>query len=177
MNTKMQAASRPSASEQATLWERVCRDPSLQSLPYKVETNEYGQITLSPHKNLHSILQTKISDLLRDHMEAPGLRAVEFAVETAKGTKAPDVIWISKKRYRQKPTDSASSPVMPEICVEVLSSGNTAAEIDAKRQLYLEGGAEEVWIVNEAGEVAFYHDEGQLPASRRVKSFPSRIEL
>lgn len=163
--------------ESTALWERICRDPSLQDLPYKVETNEHGQIILSPHKNIHSVLQTAITDLLRDLVDRPGKRAVEFAVETAKGTKAPDVIWISEERYRQKPADSASSPVMPELCIEVLSGSNTGAEIDAKRQLYLEGGAEEVWIVSESGEVRFYDKGGQIPASKLVGSFPDKIEV
>lgn len=164
-------------SESADLWERVCRDPSLQDLPYKVETNQYGQIVLSPHSNVHSILQTAVTDLLRDHLDRPGRRAVQFAVDTPRGVKAPDVVWISEARLATKPSDSASSPVMPELCIEVLSASNTEAEIDEKCRLYLDGGADEVWTVQETGAVTFYDRDGAIPASRLVPSFPSTIDV
>lgn len=164
-------------SQQAARWEKICADPSLQDLPYKVETNEHGQIVLSPHKNVHSFLQTAVADLLREHIDRPGRRGVEFAVETPKGTKAPDVIWISEERLKSKPKDSASSPVMPEICVEVLSDSNTKAEIDDKRALYLEGGAEEVWIVSEDGAVTFYDASGRRSASKLAPLFPAQVDL
>ena len=75
-----------------TAWQRVLDDPALRNLPYKVETNETGQIILSPHKPRHSHAQTRITDLMRDHATQPGERAVEFAVETRKGVKVPDVV-------------------------------------------------------------------------------------
>jgi hypothetical protein len=78
--------------ETATLWHRVLHDPQLRDLPYKIETNEHGQIVLSPHKPQHGIRQSKVSDLLRDHATQVGTRAVEFAVETTKGVKVPDVV-------------------------------------------------------------------------------------
>ena len=163
-------------SRQAGLWGRVLSDPCLKDLPFKVETNQYGQIVLSPHKPRHSFLQTKISDLLRDHLQEDGYRAVEFAVETPKGVKVPDVAWLSSERHAQIPEDAEASPVMPEICVEVLSAGNTEAEMDEKRKLYFEGGAEEVWTVAEDGTVTFHDSSGVLPASKRATSFPDRVE-
>lgn len=105
----------------ATAWERVCADSSLQDLPYKVETNAGGQIVLSPHTNIHSVLQGKIIDLLRDLIDESGVRAVEFAVDTSQGTKVPDVVWMSEERYDP---GHASSPVIPELCIEVLSDPN-----------------------------------------------------
>ena len=164
-------------TQQAALWKRIVDDPSLQDLPYKVETNEQGQIILSPHKNVHSVLQTIITDLLRDLIDTPGVRAVEFAVETPKGTKAPDVVWISEERYKKKARDTASSPIMPEICVEVLSSSNATVEIEEKRRLYLDGGAEEVWIVSGAGTVTFYDAAGRRAASKRVPAFPAQVDV
>ncbi len=154
-------------------WKRICADPSLQNLPYKVETNASGQIILSPHTNRHSLLQTEITDLLRDLVDHPGHRAVEFAVETPEGVKVPDVVWTSSERYQP---GAAASPVMPELCVEVLSDSNLQSEIDQKRRLYFEGGAEEVWIVSEEGAVTFYGPDGRMPASKRAAGFPGRVE-
>lgn len=162
--------------ETTTSWHRVLEDPQLRELPYKVETNEHGQIVLSPHKPQHGVLQTRISDLLRDHVSRSGTRAVEFAVETAKGVKVPDVIWISDERLAQMPEGAEASPVMPEVIVEVLSEGNTEAEIAEKRQLYIDEGAEEVWTCDADGAMQFYDADGALDHSALVPSFPDQVE-
>ncbi len=160
-----------------TAWQRVLDDPALRNLPYKVETNETGQIILSPHKPRHSHAQTRITDLMRDHATQPGERAVEFAVETRKGVKVPDVIWISEERWEALPEDVEASPFAPEICVEVLSSANTDAEMEAKRRLYFEGGAREVWLCDEGGQMTFYVAGEEKPVARSllIPGFPSTI--
>ncbi len=162
--------------ETATAWHRALHDPQLQGLPYKIETNEHGQLLLSPHKPHHGIRQSQINDLLRDHAPSSGIRAVEFAVSTAKGIKVPDVIWMSKARYAQVPKDAEASPVLPEVVVEVLSEGNTASEIEEKRRLYVEEGAEEVWTCDPDGAVTFYDASGGIQSSAVISSFPARIE-
>jgi Uma2 family endonuclease len=167
---------RPQPMETATLWRRVLNDPQLQELPYKIETNEHGQIVLSPHKPQHGIRQSKISDLLRDHAPKAGTRAVEFAVDTTKGVKVPDVVWISADRLAEMPNDAEASPIMPEIVVEVLSEGNTEDEIDEKRQLYLNEGAQEVWMCAADGAMTFYDETGAIERSAIIPSFPNQIE-
>jgi hypothetical protein len=162
--------------ETATLWHRVLNDPQLQDLPYKIETNEHGQIVLSPHKPQHGIRQSKVSDLLRDHATQAGTRAVEFAVETAKGVKVPDVVWMSEERLVEMPDDAEASPVMPEVVVEVLSEGNTDAEIAEKRQLYLDEGAQEVWTCAGDGTMTFHDETGTIESSAVVPSFPREVE-
>ena len=102
-----------------TLWEEIVADPRFQDLPYKVETNEHGQVILSPHKVSHSFSQGEILLLLRDHLARPGRSAVEFAIDTPKGVKAPDVVWVSEERLAQIPEDAAASPVAPDLVVEV----------------------------------------------------------
>ncbi|HKL87959.1 MAG TPA: Uma2 family endonuclease, partial [Salinibacter sp.] len=151
-------------------------DPQLQELPYKIETNEHGQIVLSPHKPQHGIRQSKISDLLRDHATQKGMRAVEFAVETAKGVKVPDVVWVSEDRLAEMPDDVEASPVMPEVVVEVLSEGDTDVEIAEKRQLCLDEGAQEVWTCAADGTMSFYDETGAMEASTLIPSFPHQVE-
>jgi len=160
----------------ASLWHRALHDPQLQDLPYKIETNEYGQLILSPHKPPHSYAQTRISDLLRDHLDRPGRRVVELAVETPMGIKVPDVAWMSAERWVQIPDGAEASPVMPELCVEVLSDSNTDAEMAAKRRLYFDGGAEEVWTCTLDGDMRFYTPDGKQSASALAPSFPASIE-
>jgi len=162
--------------ETATAWHRVLNDPQLRDLPYKVETNEHGQIVLSPHKPRQGLLQSRISDLLRDHVESPGARAVEFAVTTRKGVKVPDVVWISEGRLVEIPDDAEASPVMPEIVVEVLSESNPEAEVAEKRRLYLDKGAQEVWTCAPDGAVTCHDADGPREASALAPSFPTTID-
>lgn len=162
--------------ETATFWHRVLNDPQLQHLPYKIETNEHGQIVLSPHKPKHGIRQSQINDLIRDHASQPGVRAVEFPVETQKGIKVPDVVWISEERLGQIPDDAEASSVLPEIVVEVLSEGNTESALAEKRDLYLDEGAREVWTCAADGTITFYDDNGKIDHSSLMPTFPSQID-
>lgn len=104
-----------------------------------------------------------------------GESSVETAIRTAKGTKVADAIWCTAERWAEI-KDAYDVPVAPEICVEVRSPTNTDVEIDEKRQLYLDAGAEEVWICDETGQLSFYDEDGAREASRRAPSFPSRID-
>lgn len=160
----------------ASLWHRALHDPQLQDLPFKIETNAQGQLILSPHKPRHSDFQLRIGKLLDDHIDRPGRGAVEFAVDTPKGVKVPDVIWMSEARWAQIPDDAEASPVMPELCVEVLSESNIGDEMAAKRDLYFREGAEEVWTCTLDGHIRFFDVDGEQTASALASSFPTSIE-
>lgn len=75
-------------------WDEVCADPCLQDLPYKIETNRFGQIIMSPARNQHSRYQSKAMLTLNGLMTS-GEVSVEFTVETSVGVKVPDVVWMS----------------------------------------------------------------------------------
>lgn len=158
-------------------WSRALQDPSLHDLPYKIETNEYGQLVMSPQKPRHSNAQSRIGDLLSRLVERRGRGIVEFALETSKGVKVPDVVWISEVRWSRIPDDAEASPVAPEICIEVLSTSNAEAEMDAKRRLYLEHGALEVWTCDVDGTMRFFTPAGERPTSELVPEFPKEVEL
>ncbi len=156
-------------------WEEVCSDPHLRNLPYKIETNQRGQILMSPTYLWHGNQQARIAHRLRVQLPE-GEALVEAAIQTSKGTKVADVAWFSAKRWEQV-KDAYDAPVAPEICVEVLSSSNTPDEIEEKKQLYFEAGAEEVWICGEKGAMTFFDPSGALASSRRAPSFPPHVEL
>ena len=162
--------------ETATAWHRVLNDPQLRELPYKVETNEHGQIVLSPHKPQHGLRQARVLRLIDHHAPSPGESAVEFAVETRKGVKVPDVVWLSAERLARVPDDAEASPVVPDLVVEVLSEGNTESEITDKRRLYLDEGAREVWTCAPDGTLTFYDADGARDASALAPSFPSTVD-
>jgi Uma2 family endonuclease len=160
-------------------WSRALSDPQLQDLSYKIETNEHGQLVLTPHKLRHSLHQTRIATMLRDL--APDTRlprgepAVELAVETPWGVKVPDVVWISEERLAKIPEDAAASPVMPELVIEVLSESNTRTEMEEKRRVYFAGGAQEVWTCDPVGRMTFYDADGEISRSKLAPAFPTSI--
>lgn len=161
-------------SQQA--WRRAIEDPSLHDLPYRIETNEYGQLVISPVKYVHGRHAAEIVGLLRELAPGSGRSLVEVGVDTPKGVKVPDVAWITQERERQQPIDVDAITLAPEICVEVLSSSNTQAELREKRHLYFAVGAEEFWTCSEDGHMKFFDANGEMPSSRLVPGFPKRIE-
>ena len=88
--------------------------------------------------------------------------------------KVLDVVWMSEQRWEEMQQTGDPSTLAPEICVEVMSDSNTWAEMEEKRSLYLEAGAEEVWAVTEGGNVRFFADE-ELEESELVSGFPGEL--
>jgi len=156
-------------------WQEVCEDSRLRDLPFKIELNAYGQIVMSPVRVKHGLFQTEISFLLRQALPE-GRTGVETAIQTTAGTRVTNVSWFSAERLRVV-EEAFDSPVAPEICVEVLSPGNTQGEMIEKRRLYFEAGAEEVWLCDIDGRMRFFAPSGEVTTSRRAPSFPDRVVL
>lgn len=161
-------------------WQQVCQDKGLADLPYKIELDRYGKIIMSPAHKKRSKLQIKIQRLLVRLMPH-GDPLPECAVETAEGTKVPDVAWISEERWASMNPDEASCSRAPEICIEILSPSNTAQEMlgtiekPGKRELYFERGAIEFWMCDEAGRITFFDRSGPLVKSKLCPEFPDRV--
>ena len=94
-------------------WQEVCEHPSLQDLPFKIETNERGEIVMAPVKVYHSAYQGEIGFLLRS-LRNDGKVLAECAISTAKGTKVADVAWASEERFQQI-KDETECSIAPEI--------------------------------------------------------------
>jgi Uma2 family endonuclease len=103
-----------------------------------------------------------------------GRIVTECAVRTPQGTKVADVAWFSSARWEQVKKEY-DSPVAPEICVEILSPANSDAEMETKKMLYFTGGAEEVWICDENGDIIFYDPKGIIWKSMRMPQFSNRV--
>ena len=156
-------------------WQQICEDPNLRNLPYKIESNERGQLIMSPTRVVHGFFQSEIGSLLRDLTEQ-GKVISECAIQTAKGTKVADVAWCSPRCWEIIKT-VYDTPIAPEICVEVRSPSNSDEEMEEKRRLYFEKGAQEVWVCDEQGDLRFFSSKGELSNSNLVPSFPHHIEL
>jgi len=134
-------------------WDELCRDPSLQDLPYKIELNAWGKIEMSPASNRHARLQGALAaEFARQLPE--GAVLTECSILTRIGIRVPDVAWASAAFMASY---GEITPYMraPEICVEILSPSNLDAEIDEKTRSYLAAGAEEVWLVFEQGTIRY----------------------
>jgi Uma2 family endonuclease len=157
-------------------WKQICADPIIAEWPYKVESDEWGNAIMSPPPGSeHSNFQGQII-LLLGQLLPPGHAQPEFPLQTSKGVKAVDAIWVSRERRRQKPKGSIVHLIAPEICVEILSPKNKRAEIDQKKSLYFEKGAQECWICDRKGRLSFFDPSGQIPRSRLCPDFPLQLE-
>ena len=157
-------------------WAEVCASPHLKDLPYKIETNRFGKILMSPSYLWHGGFQYRIGALL-DRLMSAGQIITECAVETTDGTRVADVAWISKERLAPH-KKAFSLPIAPEICVEIISNSNTHEEMMGKMQLYFAAGAREVWLCDEAGRMEFHSSQmtGPMSASRMCSEFPTQLE-
>jgi len=156
-------------------WKELCERKELQDLPYKIETNKWGQIIMSPAKLKHSFYQRKIANLLETLMGG-GKAIPEAAIQTTDGVKVADVAWMSDRIYNIILEEDAAS-IAPEICVEFKSGSNIFKEMEEKKNLYLAAGAMEVWLCNEAGEIKFLNSEGEFKKSVLAPDFPNQIIL
>ena len=117
---------------------------------------------MSPASIIHSLLQGEMAWLLRNQLK--GHTFTELAIQTSDGVRVPEVAWDSKDFFSQHKNELFASSA-PEICVEIISPSNTAEEMLEKTQLFIEAGAQEVWLVTESGDISFYNQEGQVDHS------------
>ncbi len=102
----------------------------------------------------------------------------ECPISTADGVKAEDVAWASPECV-QELGNHACFPRAPEICVEVLSPGNTDAEVQEKTALYFDAGAKEVWHCTASGQMSFFQSGKRQPIRRSLlcPDFPTHVKL
>ena len=158
----------------ALTWDQICADRSLADLPYKIETNRYGQIVMSPAKHWHSRRQSDIHSRL-SRLVKSGQLLVEAAIETTEGVKVADVAWgsdVFSKAHEKDDTLTAA----PELCIEVLFASNSREEVQEKLTLYFAHGAEEVWLCDDKGRLTFHSSPTKtLKASGLFPSFPAKL--
>jgi Uma2 family endonuclease len=143
-------------------WDELCRDPSLQDLPYKIELNAWGKIEMSPASNRHGRLQIALgAELMRQLL---GVAISECSILTRIGIRVPDVAWASPA-FMSAYGEITPYTRAPEICVEVVSPSNVQAEIDEKIGAFLAAGAVEVWLVSEDGTIRYFGPAGEKTRS------------
>lgn len=144
--------------------EALAHEPGADG-PWELVKGEF--VPLSPTGPKHGKLAGRLYALLLPFIdEKAGWDVVAdnvgFLVERDPDTLlSPDVA-----AYRVRPSaPSAWVPHAPDVAVEILSPGQTLRELDAKRFLYLNAGAEQVWIVDPRERtITIYHRDGHRVA-------------
>lgn len=144
-------------------WAEVIDNPYFKNLPFKIELNRYGKIEMTPASNKHGRLQFHIGSVLERKLKK-GEALTECSIQTTEGVKVADVAWCSKTFIKQHGYETPYSHA-PEICVEIVSPSNSKEEMIDKAHLYLQAGAEEVWVLWENGIVDYYDKTGKLDHS------------
>ena len=158
-------------------WDALCADSTLAKLDFRVETDRFGQIIMTPPPAPeHGMSQFDIGMEIQKHL-ADGRVITECPISTEAGVKVADTAWISKSRLAVARSRSLLTSA-PEICVEVLSPSNTKQEIEEKKRLYFVSGADEVWVCAMDGTLSFFlkSDPAAPAASALCPDFPKTIQ-
>ena len=156
-------------------WAELLADRELARIEGRIETDRHGHIIMGPPPTpRHGMFQAEIARLLGNLMPK-GRVLTECPISTADGVKAADVAWASPKCLKEL-GEKVCFPSAPEICIEVLSPSNTAAEIREKADLYFDAGANEVWLCDPNGVISFLGPTA-MQCSRLCPAFPKQIQL
>jgi Uma2 family endonuclease len=136
-------------------WDALAHDEQVRKVQGRIETNRYGEVIMHYYAEFsHGSRQGDIWGQLHSLMQ-DGKASVECPISTSEGVKVADVAWISKARL-VRIGGRAALKGAPEICVEVISPSNTKEEIQEKRRLHFEAGAQEVCICDRKGKMFFF---------------------
>jgi len=154
---------------------KIWTEADLQALPDNGCLHEVveGELVMSPKNNFqHEQICERLNFALESFNRAHRLGAVfgssmGFWMKS-RNCRAPDVSFVLKERLIRlgfKPDAKTFFPGAPDLAVEVLSPGNTRAEIDVRLCEFFESGAQIAWIVHpEEQTAAIYHS----PADRLI---------
>ncbi|MFV1965770.1 MAG: Uma2 family endonuclease, partial [Pirellulaceae bacterium] len=110
-------------------------------------------VMMSPGRARHAAVGMKIGRSLLNFVAANGLGEVfdssaGYVVSRNPDTvREPDVSFLCEERLKQQDLDAFLEGA-PDLAVEVLSPGNTAAEMRGKMADYFGAGCRVVWIVD-----------------------------
>src|SRR4030095_9180537 len=120
---------------------------------YRCELSKGELIKEPPAGNIHGRRTMRLGWRLARHVEANDLGVV-FAAETGfrlatdpDTVRAPDVAFITKTRIKEVGEFEGFWPGAPDLAVEVMSPGDSSAEVGEKVEEYLDAGAKAVWVV------------------------------
>ncbi len=133
----------------ATITEGISLEDFLNNPPDQMEWVD-GQLLEKIGMTVrHSIVQAKLTWYWKNHIMQSGQGGevlVEMACRTLKQGRRPDVAYITSELLEQF-GDAGALPQSPPLVGEIASPGDSAEDLFAKAQEYLESGCEEVWLI------------------------------
>ena len=128
------------------------------------ELDERGEVVTDSRPSARrQIALTDIYCQLTEHIGH--LAAMSVTVTTLSfGIRVPDVVWMPCERWESFDRDEPV-PFVPDLCVEVLLDSDRAQDIGQRVNAYLEGGAREVMVVGQHGQVEIWGTTGRRRAS------------
>lgn len=128
-------------------------DVSTANPGWKVEREADGSFTMSPTGTMSGLHDTAVIRLLIDWQKHAG--GSLFGSSTGflmpdKSVLSPDATWISDARWRAVPAEQqvGYAPVVPDVCVEVVSKTDQPDDLIAKLQRYRRYGSAYVLLVD-----------------------------
>ncbi len=109
-----------------------------------------------------SVLGSEIARLIGNHVSVNDLGSVSGEagyIRLGEGNvRAPDVTFIAWEAFPEEALPKVAYPsVAPTLIVEVLSPGNTKAEIDRKLREFFAAGCKLAWVIDPATKTAKVH--------------------
>jgi Uma2 family endonuclease len=149
--------------------ERQGRDPNRYELLH-------GRVVMTPPAGYpHGEIAANIVALLHGFVKSHRLGKVfdssqGFALPSG-DTLEPDATFVSNQRWEAEPPpeDGKYLRVVPDLVVEVLSSGTASRDRGEKKAAYAESGVREYWIVDKsAREIVVFALEGRRYGKERI---------
>ncbi|WP_087740185.1 Uma2 family endonuclease [Paraburkholderia piptadeniae] len=144
-------------------WRRINSDTGSGSWEC-CELDERGEAVPHPHPSARrQIVLTDVYCQIADQIGH--VAAMSVAVTTPSfGIRVPDVVWMPPEKWERFDRE-APIPFVPDLCVEVLLDREMQQDIGPRVRAYVEGGAREVIVVSQRGELQFFGANGRLQAS------------
>jgi len=158
-------------------WSEVLANRELAQFEGRIETDRHGHILMSPPPApSHGSYQAEIARLLGNTLHS-GRVLTECPISTADGVRAADGAWASEVCMKRL-GGQVCFPTCPELCVEVISPGNSQGEVQEKMTLYFDAGAAEAWLCSQNGSMTFFGSSGKrMTGSKLCPGFPARVKL
>lgn len=149
--------------------------------PYRTELDEGILLELEPTGAQHGVVEGRIHALLAAHVAAGGLGGltlvgdVGFQIASDPDTvRAPDVAYVVRERVPSTGPPLGFWPGPPDLAIEVVSPGDTHAEVEGKALQWLGAGARAVVAADPVRETAtIYRARDDI----RVLTADERLDL
>ena len=128
----------------------------------------FGEVLeLTPPGARHGFIQAEIAYLLKDHGHRTGSRefvTTEAGYQLTTGpdtVRAPDVAVVTAAHHADHEGEIGYLPFAPDLAVEVVSPSDSFADVETKARMWLDHGAQVVWVVEPDSRRVLIYEPGR----------------